>query len=136
MKLITSIITLYAIFGIESAICFKILPSGPKNVFQVAINRNATQAEKLLRLGNFDELSKIQRLVAADPQQVTDLYDEIYIGTITVGTPGVVSINPVNFVTSFDLGVPSTNRYGKSGFVACIDNMHQLQFVDFLIILF
>lgn len=58
-------------------------------VVHVSIRRNQTKAEKLVRLGKFDELTRIHQLAAVGQQQLTDFYDQTYIGPITVGTPGV-----------------------------------------------
>lgn len=64
----------------------------------VTIARNLTKAETLVGQGKLDELARAHKLAAATStsNSMTDWYDSQYIGSVIVGTPGVVSANGVH----------------------------------------
>lgn len=81
MKQIT-FIALFAIFG-------SIVNCQNGGLIQIAIQRNEAKAMKFIRLGASNEL---KLAVITTQQNLTDLFDSLYIGPITVGTPAVVTI--------------------------------------------
>lgn len=61
----------------------------------VSISRNRTLAEELVPQGKLEEITRARKLAAATsvvPDALTDWYDSQYVGTIVVGTPGIVSL--------------------------------------------
>lgn len=122
-----------------------------KGVHQITIRRGESKAEKLVRLGQFDELKRIHQLATTSQQQLDDLFDDYYVGTITVGTPGAVTSIPLfvcknlktmclmllnkqffkrqTYWISFISAFRCADGYRKCGFVACIEFMHYLRSV-------
>lgn len=61
-------------------------------VYQISMQRIETKAEKLVRLGKFDELENIRQLATVGQFNLTDFFDTQYGCVITVGTPAMVTI--------------------------------------------
>jgi len=76
-------------------------PAKSGTQYTMKIRRNETKAEQMIRTGQFDELMKMIKLATVGQEPLTDLFDLSYIGSITVGTPGVVTFY-LNFEKRFE----------------------------------